>query len=89
MATITLNLPDDAMPRVRQEATAGGFATPEDYLRSVIADELRRRDQERLEAVLVERLDSGQPVEMDDADFRRIRDRAEAAIRAAAGQKHP
>jgi antitoxin ParD1/3/4 len=80
MARITVNLPDDTMPRVRQEATARGFDTPADYLQSLIADDLRRRDQERLEAILLERVDRGQAVEMDDEDFRRIREEASARI---------
>ena len=40
----------------------------------------RRHDQRRLEAVLVERLDGGEMIEMDDADFRRIRETAAARL---------
>jgi antitoxin ParD1/3/4 len=75
MTAITLNLPDEAMPRIRQEATDRGFATPEDYLHFLLTEDLRRRDQERLEAVLLQRLESGASVEVDDADFQRIRER--------------
>jgi antitoxin ParD1/3/4 len=80
MPNIILNVSDETLPRLRQEATARGFASPEEYVNSLLLEDLRRRDQERLEAVLLERLDSGQSVEMDDADFRRIREQAEARI---------
>jgi antitoxin ParD1/3/4 len=80
MPTIALNVSDETLPRLRQEAAARGFAGPEEYLASLLAEDLRRRDQERLESILVERLESGQSVEMDDADFQRIRDQVAARI---------
>ncbi len=80
MPSITLNLSDEAMPRVTQQAVAKGFNTPEDYVYSLLSEDLQRTDQERLEAVLVERLESGQSVAMDDEDFRRIREEAAARI---------
>ena len=80
MPNISVNVSDETLPRLRQEAAARGFASPEEYLNSLLVEELRRRDQERLEALLVERLDSGESVEMDDADFRRIREQVAARL---------
>ncbi len=80
MPTIAFQLSDDAMPRVREVARARGFDSPEAYLQELLADDLRRRDQQRLESTLLDRLDSGLAVPMDDADFRAIRERAAAAV---------
>lgn len=86
MATITVELSDEAMPRVRQQALDRGFPTPEYYLQSLLDQDLQRRDQERLEAVLLERLESGKSVEMDDADFKRIAEEAAARIASRRGR---
>jgi hypothetical protein len=83
MAAITLNLPDETISRLRQEAQAQGFATAEEYLQSLVAEDLRRRDHECLEAVLLQRLADGRSVEMDDADFRCIAEQAAVRIAAA------
>ena len=89
MATITVNLPDDTIPRLRQEATERGFATAEDYLKNLVAEDLRRRDEERLQAVLLQRLDDGRSVVMDDDDFRRINEKAAARIDALRRGQEP
>jgi antitoxin ParD1/3/4 len=80
MSTITLTVTDDAATRLRKVALSRGFGSIEEYLQHLLNEDLRRADQQRLEAVLLERLDSGLSVEMDDEDFRRIREEVAARI---------
>ena len=60
MATLTISLPDDRARFAQDEARRRGFATVDAYLDSVLGD-LQARDarRERLEALLIEGLDSG------------------------------
>jgi len=51
-----------------------GKMSPEKPMSTITHEDLRQAGQQRLEEVLLERLDSGRSVEMDDADFRRIRE---------------
>jgi len=62
MATMNISLPEELKDFAQKKATGGGFSTPSDYIRSLI-----RADRERvlgeLEALLLEGINSGVPIE--------------------------
>ena len=78
MATLTISLPDDRARFAQDEARRRGFATVDAYLDSVLGD-LQARDarRERLEALLIEGLDSGpaEPMTRDDWEWIRAEGR--------------
>lgn len=70
MTALTVQLPDSAVAFVRQQAAAQGFASADDYLADLVD-----QAQQRLEAALVEGLDSGPSRPMTRADWDSLRQR--------------
>lgn len=57
---LSISLPKTLKELVKHRVEEDHFGTPSDYLRSLIREDLRRRDQERLEHALMEGLRSEQ-----------------------------
>jgi antitoxin ParD1/3/4 len=58
-----LSLPESLAKFVEQEVAEGGYESADRYIRHLISAEQKRRAKERLEALMVEGLESGKPVE--------------------------
>lgn len=77
MATTTMNisLPDSMRVFVEDTLTDDGYGSASEYVRELIRADQKRRNEKRLETVLLERLRSGDDVTftMDDvrAEMRR------------------
>jgi antitoxin ParD1/3/4 len=67
---------------VEEQVTSGSYGTASEYVRSLIREDLKRKQQERLEELLLEGLDSGQPVEALPEFWQAARQRIEAKRRA-------
>ena len=63
MQTMNISLPDPMKEFVDQQVTAGGYSSVSEYIRGLIREDEKRRWQERLEGLLMEGLESGNPVE--------------------------
>lgn len=74
MATVQLSLPDEMSAFLEEEAARQGFATVSDYVRSLIL-EVRQRQAERLrlDALLIEGLDSGPGTPLTPDDWKCFR----------------
>ncbi len=59
---MSISLPKELKKLVKERVEKDHFGTPSDYLRSLIREDLRKRDQERLEQALLNGLDSGRGV---------------------------
>lgn len=59
IANMSISLPRELKERVKVRVQEDHYGTPSDYLRSLIREDLRRRDQERLEQALLVGLRSG------------------------------
>jgi Arc/MetJ-type ribon-helix-helix transcriptional regulator len=68
MSTFTIRLPESAVQFVRQQAFVRGFKTPEEFLATLVTD-----SQERLEAALVQGLDSGPSRKLTADDWNKLR----------------
>jgi antitoxin ParD1/3/4 len=58
-----LSLPEPLEKFVEQEVAKGGYESAEKYIKHLISVEHKRRAKERLEALIVEGLESGEPEE--------------------------
>ncbi len=56
---MSISLPKELKERIKQRVHEDHYGTPSDYMRSLVREDLRRRDQERLEQALVKGLGSG------------------------------
>ncbi len=66
MDDLTITLPEPLRQHVERRAAAAGLESPADFIRELV--ERDRSSSERLEALLLESLDSeGESIEIDDA----------------------
>jgi antitoxin ParD1/3/4 len=57
-ASLNISLPEALKQYVKERVAEENFGTPSDYVRSLIRDDKKRRDQERLDQLLLEGLRS-------------------------------
>jgi antitoxin ParD1/3/4 len=64
---MNISLPEELKEYVEKQ-THSGYSTPSEYVRELIREDQKRRAKERLDALLLEGLDSGKPIPAD-AEF--------------------
>lgn len=64
---LNITLPDQILAFVEEQATAAGFNTASEYVyRLILREQERLSQQNRIESLLLEGLESGEPVEATD-----------------------
>ena len=64
MKHLTVPVSEDFDETIRKRMAEGGFGSMAEYLRHTVRQDLERADQAKLEQLLLEGLDSGEPIEM-------------------------
>jgi antitoxin ParD1/3/4 len=70
MTTINISLPESMREFVNQQVAQGGFSTVSEYVRQLIREEQKHAAQKKIEALLLEGLNSGEPIEVTDEWWR-------------------
>ena len=81
MTTTTMNisLPEELKEFARRRAAEKAYSNPSDYVRALIREDQKRSQEERLEALLLEGLASGEAEALDlEAIRREVRERLAA-----------
>lgn len=73
MASLNISLPQTLKDFVEEQVENGGYSTPSEFIRELLRDDQKRRAEERLEALLLEGLNSGDPVEITPEFWERKR----------------
>ena len=73
VATITVSLPESLRKYIEDRASAQGYRTVGDYVSHLVEEEQRRETQNRLDSLLQEGIDSGEPQEVGAAYWDRKR----------------
>jgi antitoxin ParD1/3/4 len=73
MQTMNISLPDQLKEFVESQVGSGSYSTVSEYVRELIRDDQRRKAQDKLEALLIEGIQSGEPTEMTRKDWDDIR----------------
>jgi antitoxin ParD1/3/4 len=85
MDTMNIALPESMKQFVQERVTAGGYSSVSEYVRELIRADLKRKTEERIDALLLEGLESGQPIpvtqEYWDEKRRKLTERLGKAIR--------
>lgn len=81
MASLNLNMNDALRSFVDERAEAEGYATPTEYVRSLIHADRKRAAEERLDKLIAEGIESGDPVPVTPEDWAEIRKTARALAR--------
>lgn len=62
MASLNISLPQSLKEYVEAQVESSGYSTPSEYIRTLLRDDQKRRAEDRLEALLLEGLESGEPI---------------------------
>ena len=73
MTTLNFSLPEYLKRWVEAQVAAGGNGDTSEYIRELIRFDRKRKAEERLEALLLEGLDSGPPIEITPEFWERKR----------------
>jgi len=66
METMHIDLPKSMKRFVQERAAEGGYESASEYVRDLIRADQGRKEQERVDALLLEGLDSGEPIRASD-----------------------
>ena len=84
METMNIALPESMKDFVRERVSQGGYSSVSEYVRELIRTDQRRRAEERIDALLLEGLDSGMPIpvgkEYWDEKKRKLTERHSKAV---------
>lgn len=85
---MSISLPRELKERVKIRVREDHYGTPSDYLRSLIRNDLRFRDQERLENALLEGLQSGRGTEIkSQKDWKKFWSTLEEGVQGTKNRK--
>ena len=73
MQTMNISLPDQLKEFVEDEVGSGRYSSVSEYVRDLIRDDEKRKAQEKLEALLLEGIQSSKPTKMTRQDWEDIR----------------
>ena len=82
MTSLNVSLPKPLKKYIEAKVKEGSYSTPSEYIRALLREDRKRRAQERLEALLLEGLNSGEPREMTNQDWKEIRREALARLKS-------
>ena len=74
-ATINISIPDTMKAEVEQIIASEGYGNTSEFFRDLVRDYLRQRQERRLEALLIEGLESGEATPFTKSDFEAIKQR--------------
>ena len=87
MQTMNISLPDQLKEFVDVQVDSGRYSSVSEYIRDLIRDDERRKAREKLEALLLEGIQSGEPTEMTRQDWNEIRAEALKQFEARKSRK--
>ena len=87
MQTMNISLPDQLKEFVDEQVGSGRYSSVSEYVRDLIRDDERRKAQERLESMLMEGIQSGEPTEMTREGWADVRREAMKQLEARKSRK--
>ena len=67
METFDVALPSTMKPFIREQVGPGKYQDESEYIQELVRADQRRKDEERVDILLLEGLDSGEPILVDEA----------------------
>ena len=80
-ATINISLPDTMKSDVEEIIAAEGYGNTSEFFRDLVRNYLRERQERKLEAMLIEGIESGPTTPLTLADFEDIKRRGLARLK--------
>lgn len=88
MPTMNISLPDAMKQFIEGQVAEGGYSSVSEYVRALVRDAQHQHAKARLEALLLEALDSGDATVMTPGDWDAIRREGLARVRARTAPSH-
>lgn len=85
MDTMNVALPESMKSYVRERVAEGGYGSVSEYVRDLIRADQRRRAEERVDALLLQGLDSGEPIGATPEYWEKKKQRLAARLSKADG----
>ena len=82
METMNISLPDPLKTYIEELVGRGDYSSASEYVRELVREDRKRRERERLEALLLEGLNSGPMTEMTPEDWAGIREEVRQRVAA-------
>jgi antitoxin ParD1/3/4 len=73
MASLNISLPQSLKDYVEDQVSSGGYGTTSEYLRELLRQDQKQRAAQKLEALLLAGLNSGDPIEITPEYWERKR----------------
>ncbi len=64
MATMTISLPEPMREFIEAEVSSGDYGSASELFREMVRERQKHKNQERLETLLLEGLESGKPIKI-------------------------
>jgi len=87
MQTMNISLPDQLKEFAEDQIGSGRYSSVSEYVRDLIRDDEKRKAHEKLGAMLMEGIQSGEPTEMTRQDWADIRQEAVKQFEARKSRK--
>jgi antitoxin ParD1/3/4 len=73
MTTLNISLPETLREFIETQSTQDGYSTPSEYICALVKEAQKQKAREKVEDLLLEGLNSGEPVEMTAQEWSDIR----------------
>lgn len=83
MKSMNISLPESMRTYVEEQVASGGYGSASEYFRELVRLDKKRKATERVEAMLLEGLNSGNATSMTDEDWEDVRQ----AVREKLGKR--
>ena len=80
-ATMNISLPDSLKKYVKGRVEEKRYSTPSDYVRSLIREDQKKRNENKLEQLLLDGLNSGPGIRMNPKQWKKLWVEADARIK--------
>ena len=81
MTSMNVSLPEE-LKRFAEAQTKRGYSTPSEYVRELIREDRKRKAKEKLDALLLEGLDSGAPIPVNAKFWTDLKQEALAKLKS-------
>lgn len=85
MQTMNISLPDPMKQFVEEQVSAGAYSSASEYVRELVRADQKRHAKEQLEQIMLNAINSGDPIEITPEMIEEVRQR----LRARAVHRKP
>ena len=86
-ATINISIPDTMKTEVEQIIATEGYGNTSEFFRDLVRDYLKRRQEQKLETILLEAVENGDFTRLEKTDFEKIKRRGLQRLKNRSGNR--